>query len=248
MYLCRRGDLEWLEFDLLRGLPGIRHAFLLRQGGRSSSPYDSLNCGLGIGDDHKSVLHNRMCAQMLLGAKKLVSCRQVHGVTIRNIGKHSKHIARGDGMMTGHSGMALLTLCADCQCALFVDPKKRVIANVHAGWRGCVAEIYRKTVELLRRNYGCRPRDLLVGIGPSLGPKHAEFVNYSNELPSYFWHYQTLPTYFDFWAISRAQLEECGILSHHIEVAEMCTYEQSEKCFSYRREHTTGRHGMLIAL
>src|SRR5690606_29333339 len=111
------------------------------------------------------------------------------------------HHAEGfDGMMTAQEGTGLLIRHADCQAAIFYDPKRRVIANIHCGWRGSVQNIYQKTVTQMEERYGTRARDLFVCIGPSLGPYHAEFIHYKEEIPPSFWAFQVRPNHFDFWA------------------------------------------------
>ena len=138
---------------------------------------------------------------------------------------------------------------ADCQAAIFYDPEHRAIANVHCGWRGNVQNIYRETVREMRRHFASRPENILVAISPSLGPEKAEFINFKKELPEAFLPYQVKPTYFDLWAISRMQLESEGILSHHIQIASICTYSHPEDYFSFRRDNrVTGNHGTVAVL
>jgi copper oxidase (laccase) domain-containing protein len=129
------------------------------------------------------------------------------------------------------------------------------VANVHAGWRGQVKQIYRITLDKMACVFGTRPEEVLVCISPSLGPDHSEFIHYQEELPTDFLLFQTKPTYFDLWAISQYQLESCGVLPHHIEIAKIDTYAHPDDFFSYRREkatgHTdpiTGSHGTVVAL
>jgi YfiH family protein len=144
------------------------------------------------------------------------------------------------------AGVGLLIKVADCQPIFIVDPVRRVIANVHSGWRGSVTNIAGKTVGIMRDRYGCRPSDLLAAVGPSLGPCCAEFRNYPTELPEPFLRYQVKPTYFDFWAISRDQLESAGVKPENIEVAGRCTVCETRDFFSYRGEKVTGRLAAVI--
>ena len=137
---------------------------------------------------------------------------------------------------------------ADCQAAIFYDPKNKAVANVHSGWRGNVKNIYRSTIQKMRRVFGSKPADLLVCISPSLGPDCAEFIHYKAEFPEDFWAFQIKPYYFNLWAIARYQLELSGILPHHIEIAEICTNTEVEDYFSYRREKVSGRHATLAML
>ena len=117
-----------------------------------------------------------------------------------------------------------------------------------SGWRGSVHNIYQKTLKALQDLYGSEPSDLHVCIGPSLGPQCAEFKHYRKELPKSFWSFQVKPDYFDFWAISESQQIQAGVPKKQIEIARICTYENKEDCFSYRRNPTTPHHGTLATL
>ena len=243
------GEIEFLQFALLAEEKGIVHGVFLRKGGVSQPPFDSLNVGGGTQDDEEAIGTNRRLILDLLGVKRLVSSYQVHGNTVHWV-QGEEDPGSCDGMVTNLTQTALLTKHADCQAAVFYDPINCAIASVHAGWRGNVANIYATTVDKMKGAFGTKPENLLVGISPSLGPNHAEFKNYKLEFPENFWGYEikTRPTYFDLWQLAQDQLEEAGVLPHHIEMASLCTYAEENDFFSYRREGKTGRHGTLIAL
>jgi YfiH family protein len=238
--------ITWLEFDLLAEHKRIVHGCFLRHGGASQGAFASLNFGSDLGDCEASVAHNLMQVQQRLDLPNITSLHQVHGTEVLQVTHPSKELC-GDAMVCSQPGHALMIKHADCQAAIFYDPKTHIIAAAHSGWRGSVQNIYSNVIANLKQ-FGCEPANLLVCIGPSLGPQHAEFVNYRQELPESFWGYQTKPNLFDFWAISKDQLMACGILSQHIEVAGMCTYKNVNDCFSYRRDGLTGRHGTVVML
>jgi len=73
-----------------------------------------------------------------------------------------------DGVITNIKGVGLVTQFADCVPLLFYDPKKMVIAASHAGWKGTVLEIGRKTIKRMTKEFGCNPQDILVVIAPSI--------------------------------------------------------------------------------
>ncbi|CCB88133.1 peptidoglycan editing factor PgeF [Simkania negevensis] len=231
------GGVEWLEFKLLREFPQISHAVFLRGA--------DFNLGeQGSEEDQELALD-------MIGAEKGIKLKQCHQADILEI----KEAQEGwtlyedyDGMVTREKGVALMVRHADCQAAIFFDPESEVIANVHCGWRGSVKNIYRETIQKMRDLYGTNPQELRVCISPSLGPQKAEFKHYESELPPHFWQYQVMPTYFDFWAISRQQLREEGVLQKNIEIAGICTYSNPIDCFSYRRDKPTGHHGTVVAL
>ena len=109
--------------------------------------------------------------------------------------------------------------------------------------------IYHAAVLKMCERFASKPENILVGISPSLGPDKSEFIHYRQELPETFLHYQIKSAYFDLWAIARMQLEEAGILPHHIQIASMCTYTQPADFFSYRRDNRiTGNHATVASL
>jgi polyphenol oxidase len=246
--------IEWLEFDLLADLPRVTHAVFLRHGGHSQGPFASLNADFDIGDDPTHVRLNLDLIQNQLKNQvphwKHLTCGQAfHGNLIALVTERStQEEIHQDGLMTAIPGITLMMTHADCQIALFYDPCLHVVANVHAGWRGSVANIYAEAIQRMHRVFGCQPSNLLVCISPSLGPDEAEFIHYRSELPQEFWPFQVRPNYFDFWSISEYQLQAAGILPHHIEIARLSTYGNPRDFFCYRRDKITGRHSTCITL
>ena len=237
MKRCNVESTEWLEFKILREFPEVRHATFLKG--------DHFDLG------ERGDKGNQERALKILGLGKGVKLKQCHCADILEV----KEVSKGwtlhenyDGMMTREKGVALMVRHADCQAAIFYDPEAEAIAAVHCGWRGSVKNIYQETILKMGALYGTDPQALRVCISPSLGPMKAEFKHYHDELPSHFWEHQRIPTYFDFWAISRMQLRSAGVLQKNIEVAGVCTYSDVEDCFSYRREKGTGHHGTIVAL
>lgn len=250
----KNNTLEWLEFDLLNDIPNLKHAVFLRQGGCSSAPFNTLNSSYYVGDEQENVKRNidRIKEELQLRIpnwKRQVWGLANHGKSLALIDHNSpEEVADVDGILTKTPGITLTMRHADCQIALFYDPKLHIAANVHAGWRGSVLNIFGETVRYMKEAFGSQPANLLVCITPSLGPDEAEFIHYRSELPEEFWHFQSRPTYFDFWSISEFQLQAAGILPHHIEMARLSTYTNSYDFFSHRRDKKTGRHATCITL
>lgn len=232
--------LDPLKFALLQNCPEIQHGVFSRHGGVSAGAFDSLNCSYDVGDQQQAVDENLERIKNFLQLDRLIWAHQVHGTTILT------QPGAGDAFITTEKNCGLLIKHADCQAALIYDPIKKVIANVHAGWRGSVSNIYAKVVEELK-NYGCNPSNLLVCISPSLGPDSAQFLNYKTELPESFWEHQPKPYYFDFWSIAESQLMQTGVLKSHIEIAKKDTFTDSAY-YSFRREKITGRNASIIAI
>lgn len=241
-------SVQWLQFDLLSDFSKLSHAVFLRHGGFSASPFTSLNIGDNVGDNLKHVAQNRKVIQDCLHIPHIAWMRQCHGNTIHEAQEPSSEPYVGDALMTNRPDIGLLVGHADCQATLIYDPINHAIANVHCGWRGSVQNIYASTIEKMHHLYGSHAKELLVCISPSLGPASAQFVNYREELPTSFWDFQPKQEYFDFWEISRWQLQKVGVLPHHIEIAGIDTYTNASDYFSYRRDKQTGRHATIIML
>jgi len=154
----------------------------------------------------------------------------------------------GDAMITNIPQKFLVMQVADCQSVLIYDPVQEVVANVHSGWRGSVRNIIGHTLQVMVKSFGCRAQDIVAGVGPSLGPCCAEFVNYEKEIPEMYWKYRDPNNHFDFWAISCDQFSEEGVPTENVELSRLCTKCDSKHFFSYRKKGTTGRFAAVIGL
>jgi purine-nucleoside/S-methyl-5'-thioadenosine phosphorylase / adenosine deaminase len=247
--------LSFFQFSLFQSVPGLIHGIFSRHGGISQGAYASLNLSFAVGDDRQKVIHNRDLILETLGIVGIRSLKQVHGkeaVVIQDGPlKASYRVPEersGDILMTRMTGQGLMIKQADCQSVLFYDPRHRAVANIHCGWRGNVNNVIGEAVKQMMTFYGTQPSDLIAGIGPSLGPCCAQFINYRKEIPPRYWTYQARPYYFDLWRLSRDQLMTAGVLEDHIEIAGICTSCQTQDFFSYRKEKKTGRFATIIAL
>jgi YfiH family protein len=243
------------EFPNLKALPRVRHAVFTRSNGHSRKPYASLNASFGVGDDPRHVQGNRRVIQESLAADELVFARQVHGTRILDCAKPGglptnppPAAPEGDALVTDKPRRFVAIQVADCQPILLADARQRVVAGVHAGWRGSIRNIIGRTVRHLQRRFSVDPSDLVAGIGPSLGPCCAEFVNYRREIPEAFWDYKNESDHFDFWAVSRDQLAAAGVPAENIHVSGICTRCRTDLFFSYRGEGRTGRFAAAIGL
>ncbi len=232
----------------------VPHGCFTCQGGVSAPPFASLNLGFSTGDTPEKVARNRDLTLKALGLPHLIAVKQVHGDQILLAGKeHLDQEPEGyDAIISNLADTALLIQQADCQAILLWASQPRIVAAVHCGWRGSVQGIIGKTVAAMRQHFGVDPGALRAVISPSLGPCCAQFIHYRTELPQWMHSYQVRPDYFDFWAISRKQLQEAGVADAHIDHAGICT-QCSEQFFSYRRavsraDGITGRNGSIVGL
>lgn len=247
----QKEGIQWLEFELLAEIPYLVHGVFLRHGGVSEGPYESLHAGGGGKGDPQAIQENQARIKKIMNIDYLVSAHQVHGTNVVEVDYSLDEAPHCDGLMTKYADLALMIRHADCQVAIFFDPIRKVIANIHCGWKGNVKNIYRTTILHMQSKFASLPENILVGISPSLGPQKAEFIHFRQEFPESFWPYQIKPNYFDLWAIARMQLEEEGVLPHHIEIASLCTYSNPHDFFSYRRDNKVkgnGNHATCVAI
>ncbi|MBW2296663.1 MAG: peptidoglycan editing factor PgeF [Deltaproteobacteria bacterium] len=261
-----RAGGEWLPvikadppcylFANMAAATGIRHGIFTRIGGGSAAPFQSLNVSLGVGDRQDSVNGNRNRIASCLGVEQLIFSDQVHGDDILIFKNQNRHAwsgtsykkRAGDAMITDSPGIGLAIQIADCQAVVLYDPEQAVVANIHAGWRGSIVNIIGKTVKAMTLEFGCDPANMLAGVGPSLGPCCAEFVNYREEIPEIFWPYKVSQDHFDFWSISRDQLANAGVPDENIRIVGICTRCHPDLFFSYRAERITGRFVVVAGL
>lgn len=258
MHWIRQQGLHYIEFSGLAQVAGIRHGIFLRFSETQSGRRRSFNLGLNCGESNDRVWRHRRRIQALLGFDAMVFSRQVHGNQV-NVwlpkensgtpdlqGEHG--YLTGDGLITQSAGQALFIQTADCQSVFIVDPFKRVVANIHSGWRGSISNIIGRTVDIMTKRFDCNPGDLQCGIGPSLGPCCAEFVNYKNEIPKKYWPYRLAGDRFDFWRMSLDQFISAGVRAEYVEISRICTRCNTHLFYSYRGEVRTGRFSAVIGL
>lgn len=248
-----RSALPLLQFPHLAAMDNLAHGITTREGGVSKPPQRGLNLSSTGSDDPAAVNENRRRLQQAMAPGRLVFIRQVHGAAVLSLAKQPVPenyplVGTADAFVTDRAGLLLTILVADCQAVLLFDPWQRVVANVHSGWRGSIANILGATVEVMRRDFGCHPGHILAGVGPSLGPCCAEFKNYRREIPSALWSYRVSEHHFDFGALSRDQLTAAGLSADRVRLGRICTRCHPDRFYSYRAGHKTGRFAAVIGL
>ena len=160
---------------LLSSLAGVRHAFFTREGGISTGLYDSLNVGRGSKDDPAHVEENRRRAAAHFGqpSEHLVTCYQIHSADALIADGPWADREEGDGVVTRVPGLVCGALAADCAPILIADPKARVVAAAHAGWKGALTGIAAAAVEQMKQ-LGANPADMVAAVGPCIGPASYE--------------------------------------------------------------------------
>ena len=244
-----KNGVAWLEFELFQQFKEVRHGIFLRKGGVSTGEFSSLNIGFKSLDSQENILENLTRSLKCLDLKEWRRGKLNHGDTVILAEEApSDPDFQFDGIATTQEELALVITHADCQAALFYDPVAKALANIHSGWRGSVLNIYGNAIRFMQERFGTKPENLFVGISPSLGPEDAEFIHFKKELPNHFWPFQIKENYFDFWDISKTQLQEAGVPESQIQIAGISTVKEKEDFFSYRRDKGSGRNATIAAL
>jgi polyphenol oxidase len=151
----------------------FRHGFSTRAGGVSPAPYNSLNLGAKWGDSSENVAENRRRVLAASGARALFRVSQKHGTRVVVVAAgddpDTVKVMEADGLCSNQAGLGLVVHVADCVPVLIADARTRACAALHAGWRGTVAGMAAAGVAALVENFGCRPEDLRVALGPCIG-------------------------------------------------------------------------------
>jgi YfiH family protein len=182
--------------------------------------------------------------------------KQVHGDNIVEVkDKNLKEAGEADGMITGEPDVYLGVLTADCVPILFLAPRQRLVAAVHAGWRGTLAGIAAKTVCLFENQYGVALDDIEVALGPSIGPCCYEVKSDVAGPLMKKWGKLTTPSIsvkdgrsvVNLRRLNRDILRAAGVPGKQLFQVGPCTSCTPEDFFSYRRERSeTGRQISVI--
>lgn len=224
---------------------GVRACVTTRAGGVSVAPFDSFNLGDHVGDDPVAVAHNRHRLTHIFDVQP-AWLSQVHGVVVAPA--TPGQIAEADASWTATPGIACTVMTADCLPALFCDRAGTRVAAAHAGWRGLAAGV----LEAAAQSLDVKPQDILVWLGPAIGPKAFEvggevreaFVKDLPDAAAAFVPSINEGRYMaDIYELARLRLARCGITA--VYGGGFCTVTDP-RFFSYRRSSRTGRFASLV--
>lgn len=231
---------------------GVQVAFSGRAGGSSQAPYESLNLGLGVGDDPAAVAANRDALATACGltAGDLAWMRQVHSADVRYVGADGAGPPGPvDAIFTDVPGRALCVLVADCVPVLVADPEARIVGAAHAGREGMVAGVVPALVSAMV-SAGASPARMRAMTGPAICGGCYEVpadmrARVGSVVPEASCTTSAGTSGLDIAAGVAAQLARAGV--GHAAADERCTRETAD-LFSYRRDGTTGRFAGLVWL
>ena len=258
----RREGVDYLVITAFRDLAGVRAVFSSRRGGVSTGDLASLNVGGRVGDEPAHVDENRRQLARAAGMPlPWVGAEQVHGdrigVLVAGNAAPGSVVPGVDGLCTDLAGVPLSIYTADCVPVYLADRSGRVVAVVHAGWRGTALGIAARAVRALQSVLKVEPGRLVAAVGPSIGPECYEVdepVRAAMDgagLRGWERYFRAnRPGHFlmDLWGLNRAWLVSAGVNEDAIFTAGLCTHCHPGWFYSHRQSGGhTGRQVALIA-
>jgi len=238
---------------------GLIHAVTTKN---NTLPY-AFSLALHTGEEKNKIIENRKMISRFLNVESdlhFIVANQTHSDHIKIVTAQETKgwkgiedaIADCDALITQKKNIVLTILTADCVPILLYDPVAKVVAAVHAGWKGTKAEIVAKTVEKMKEVFGSEPENIVAGVAPSIGrccyevggdvAKHF-FDTPEGVSPKGDKYMLDLPY------INKYQLLNSGLLEAHIEMSADCTACEVDKYFSYRKEQgCSGRFMSMIGM
>jgi polyphenol oxidase len=223
-----------------------------RSGGVSTGSYATMNLGRAGRDDPAALAENRRRFERFLPASP-VPLAQVHGAAVAILDRTTTASPTADSAVTRDAGVVCSVLTADCLPALVTDRAGSAVGVAHAGWRGLAAGVLEATVGALVR-LGADQRNLLAWLGPAIGPAafevgadvYAAFCDADPDAAAFFAEGGPDKWHADLYGLARRRLARAGVGDVH--GGGECTYTDTARFFSYRRERNSGRMAAVVWL
>ncbi len=221
------------------------------QTANTNSPYQNFNLGFHVGDLPEHVTNNRqLLLQLLPSNTKIQWLEQVHGSEVAQITAVSSQPVRADASFTKEKNICLAVMTADCLPILLASKAGNEIAAIHGGWRPLAANILANTINKMDNDAS----ELCAWLGPCIGKTAFEvgaevrdiFVNQNQQFAQAFAKHTADKYFADLQQIAQIQLAQLGV--ENIKVLAECTFSNTDKYYSYRKNSTTGRMASLICL
>ncbi|WP_187759814.1 peptidoglycan editing factor PgeF [Thiospirochaeta perfilievii] len=248
-------NIDILEWNIFRDIE-VKTGITTRRGGFSNPPFDSLNLAKHTGDNIEYVDKNREILCNKIGSEKssYTSGIQVHGDNIHLVDSSNKGLNNFecDALITRDKNILLNIFVADCVPIVVYDKAKSIGAVCHCGWKGSKKKLLKKVIYFLIDNYNSYRSDILIGIGPSIGPC---CYNVSKDL---FESFKTKKMegfvkknsyYLDLKLINKNQALSVGIPDDNIEIMDYCTSCNNNLFYSFRKEgESSGRFSCFLEI
>lgn len=247
-------DISYYTFEKLSDLDAITHFVSTREDGDMS-----------FKDAKEVELRNNLTKFLNVFEIDLIQCvfgQQIHSDNIsvitnntpkEEVYKNIYWVRETDALVTNEAKICLVIKTADCIPCLIYDPKNRVIAAVHSGWKGSLENIIGKIVEKMKTDFHSNPGDLVIGMGPSIGPADCFVRNDVQSLfvkkgyGEYLKYVSPDQWLLNLWKLNVDNLIKTGVKKENIELSNVSTYS-SDDFFSYRRDDPPGHFitGIMI--
>lgn len=257
--------VEYLSYPLIEKMGIVTHGFSTRIGGVSEGVCSTMNLSFARGDKEEAVRENfrRMAHALGVEPGDMVCSKQTHTTNVRVVTEEDrgKGITKSldytdvDGLITNVPGLCLATFYADCVPLFFVDPVHRAIGLSHSGWRGTVGKIGKVTVEMMQKEYGTNPKDVIAAVGPSICQDCYEVSedvieqfreNFDKkDWEKLFYRKENGKYQLNLWTANEIVFAEAGIQKEHMAITNLCTCCNPDVLFSHRASQ--GKRGNLGA-
>ena len=226
-------------------------AFSTKRGGVGGN-YDKFNITHYCGDNEEHVLACRkeLCEELKIKDENLILPRQTHETNIINIDENffllsaeerTDRLYGIDSIITRLPHVCIGVSTADCVPILLYDTDKKIVAAIHAGWRGTVQRIVEKSINYMQSTFLTSSKNIVVVISPSIGVEAFEvgdevydaFLHAGFDMGSIAKRYNKW--HIDLWEANRIQLLNCGVMPENIQLSSICTYTNHKEFFSARR-------------
>jgi YfiH family protein len=228
----------------------VRAVTTTRLGGASHAPYESFNLATHVGDDASQVDAHRQALLTHLGLT-MSPCwlEQVHSNKVVKCSADTA-LVKADASVSHQSQRACVVMTADCLPVLFCDRQGTVVAAAHAGWRGLASGILEATIDTMQV-VGC---EVMAWLGPAIGAQAYEvgdevrdaFVQIMPDAEAAFEATRPGHWLMDIYQLATQRLQSRGVTQ--IYGGEFCTFSDSRRFYSFRRDGVTGRMASLIWL
>ena len=221
----------------------IQHGFFNRSGGKSNGIYSSLNCGPGSKDKKANVIKNLEIVKKKFckNSKNIFLIHQIHSNKFIFVDKHTHNIkgVKADAIITSVKKLPIAVLTADCAPILLYDNQRKMIAAIHAGWKGAFKGILSKVINFMIKE-GCKKNCITAVIGPCISQSSynvkknfkIKFVR-KNKKNSIFFKKRKGIIYFDLPNYIKSQLKLMKISK--IEMINIDTFDKKNNFFSARQ-------------
>ena len=248
---------EFIQFRKLLEYPELKHCYTLRK--------NNVNVQIKDGDKSELIESYKKVAEALdIDYKTIVKPHQTHTDRVEIVNKNTEEFENVDGVITNKKNIMLCTTSADCTSLFLYDDNKKVVADVHSGWKGTLQKIAKKAVQKMFSDFNCIPTDIVCCIGPCIKKCHFEVdkdvmqmfkeeFSYTGRIDEIIEKGRIIDGVqkynIDTTLINQIILQEVGVLQKNIIDSGLCTVCNSDLFHSYRADkEASGRNGAFIGM